>query len=53
LQLANTLHARLGLQTSGGDHEKFLEQVARDYRAEQARRSRERVESGGIEGLQT
>jgi uncharacterized RDD family membrane protein YckC len=52
VQLANTLHTRLGLQTSGGDHEKFLEQVASDYRAEQARRSRERVEGSGVEGLQ-
>lgn len=52
VQLANMLHARLGLQTRGGDHEKFLEQVARDYRTEQARRSRERIEGGGVEGIQ-
>lgn len=32
VQLANNLHDRLGMTSEGGDHERFLELVAYDYR---------------------
>jgi hypothetical protein len=40
VQLANGLYARLGMTGSGGDQERFLEQLARDYRRHRAQATR-------------